>query len=666
MTSPSSQPQNRRGSMKHGEILNVLRNSPKGQLHYDTGWDEMGYYAVANLISTTQAEEDSVKIAVIERVIRVTKWSEERQALRDSEVSPVGTSSGSGSRLTLCENGYHRRRSTNNNGIDEDSPDSLCIKPRRRGYGIREDEYDDEAIERDFQMQQMTDQVNHIEAHLRHYNERLIQTANKNSQKQKDKIFKDLNESLEALNVSLEDTDIKYRANLSRQSLRNLELEAQVLADVSAKETLWQTENEALDREFELKKKHKREQKAKENAAAQAREAAAKAAEERERQLKVQQEQAAADAEALIARQKLEVDEARKQEETLLAQQETLLAAAAAVEQQTKQAQSKPEAATIGETVLPAALQGFILKEDCDKYMRCNSLIQSYEHATKDISASSDNSTIKKFYSGASKCINTPLNAVANTDPGQISAKITHFIDLIEGKPVYASSTMTTPFTSSVLPNGKLFVIRLLAFRFVKKAESEILSEKKGFVPLAAIAQRLSRKFPEWGSLVQAYFYKLCPFLVPFNLPRGDLSLQEYCNSLGYDLKGSDSTLLNEMLARIKGYCSLYAIMVQTFEKSQQLDIGDATSFFTIGGVWEILTKTMRLDPQPDVTVMVYQTLLELLSDRLKQVYGLQFSKLMHVLTSGYLPKINNISVGASQSGVVRFHTFLEDQFRRR
>lgn len=63
---------------------------------------------------------------------------------------------------------------------------------------------------------------------------------------------------------------------------------------------------------------------------------------------------------------------------------------------------------------------------------------------------------------------------------------------------------------------------------------------------------------------------------------------------------------------------------------------------------------------------MVYQTLLELLSDRLKQVYGLQFSKLMHVLTSGYLPKINNISVGASQSGVVRFHTFLEDQFRRR
>lgn len=96
--------------------------------------------------------------------------------------------------------------------------------------------------------------------------------------------------------------------------------------------------------------------------------------------------------------------------------------------------------------------------------------------------------------------------------------------------------------------------MRLLAFRFVKKAESEILSEKKGFVPLASIALSLSKKFPEWGTLVQAYFYKLCPFLVPFNLPRGGQNLQEYCDSLGYDLKGSDSTLLNEMLGRIKGY----------------------------------------------------------------------------------------------------------------
>lgn len=31
------------GTTKHGEILNVLRNSPKGQLRYDTGWDEKPY-----------------------------------------------------------------------------------------------------------------------------------------------------------------------------------------------------------------------------------------------------------------------------------------------------------------------------------------------------------------------------------------------------------------------------------------------------------------------------------------------------------------------------------------------------------------------------------------------------------------------------------------------
>lgn len=36
--------------------------------------------------------------------------------------------------------------------------------------------------------------------------------------------------------------------------------------------------------------------------------------------------------------------------------------------------------------------------------------------------------------------------------------------------------------------------------------------------------------------------------------------------------------------------------MVQIFERSgQQMDIGEASGFFTIGGVWEILTKTMKL-----------------------------------------------------------------------
>lgn len=107
--------------------------------------------------------------------------------------------------------------------------------------------------------------------------------------------------------------------------------------------------------------------------------------------------------------------------------------------------------------------------------------------------------------------------------------------------------------TVSDLPNGKAFVLRLLAFRFVKKAESEILSEKKGFEPLAFIALSISKRFPDWGSLVQAYFYKLCPFLVPFSFPKGEQSLQDYCNSLGYNLQGDDSTLVTEMLNRIKG-----------------------------------------------------------------------------------------------------------------
>jgi len=108
-------------------------------------------------------------------------------------------------------------------------------------------------------------------------------------------------------------------------------------------------------------------------------------------------------------------------------------------------------------------------------------------------------------------------------------------------------------FKLAVLPNGKLFCLRLLAFRFVRKAESEILSERKGFAPLATVGINLCKQYPEWANLVQANFYKQCPFLVPFSFPKGNKTVQEYCVALGHDLKGGDSVLWNELVNRIKG-----------------------------------------------------------------------------------------------------------------
>jgi hypothetical protein len=69
-------------------------------------------------------------------------------------------------------------------------------------------------------------------------------------------------------------------------------------------------------------------------------------------------------------------------------------------------------------------------------------------------------------------------------------------------------------------------------------------------------------------------------------------------------------------------------------------------------------------EPQAEVTIVVIQTLLELLSDDLMRVYGRQFQKLMHVLISQYLPKIDRISEGSAKAGVNRFQTFLEQKFR--
>lgn len=268
-----------------------------------------------------------------------------------------------------------------------------------------------------------------------------------NSEKRKEKIFTELNEGLEKLNVSLENPEAKFAETRAKHSLRIIELEAQCMADVEAQEVIWKNENDALDREFELKKSQKRKQKAQENAAVQARLASAKAAEERERQIKIQQENDATTAAEAVKAKLLEAAAVLKSQQDLKLAEELSAKEADATRIKAESERQKDTDASI--SLLPTALQGFILKEDCDKYLQCSNLILSYEQATKDISAGSENPTIKKFYSAASKCINTPLNAVANTDPGQISAKITHFMDMIDGKPVYASSTMTTPFSAA-------------------------------------------------------------------------------------------------------------------------------------------------------------------------------------------------------------------------
>jgi hypothetical protein len=211
---------------------------------------------------------------------------------------------------------------------------------------------------------------------------------------------------------------------------------AKILAEVEANRIIRNKEKEKLDLEYEAKFKAQNEARRINNEKANA-EAARLAAEEAAKAVAAQAEQ---ERQKKLEIQRAAEQERRKQEQEELRKKKEEHEALLKLEAQRLIEESKKEqpAAT--------ALHGLILKEDCAVYERCTLLIQKYEEASKDIIPGSTDLNIKKFYTGAVGCINTPLNAVADTDSAVLSQRVKHFLDMIEGKPVVGNTTMTSHF----------------------------------------------------------------------------------------------------------------------------------------------------------------------------------------------------------------------------
>jgi len=73
---------------------------------------------------------------------------------------------------------------------------------------------------------------------------------------------------------------------------------------------------------------------------------------------------------------------------------------------------------------------------------------------------------------------------------------------------------------------------------------------------------------------------------------------------------------------------------------------------------WMWLARTMNLDPQPDVTAAVIHDMLSVCGSSLFTHYRLQFAKMLQVLLKDYLPKLKMVSVTSATVG--RLEIFLD------
>lgn len=150
-----------------------------------------------------------------------------------------------------------------------------------------------------------------------------------------------------------------------------------------------------------------------------------------------------------LRKQKATEDEHRRREEANVAKQRLLQQKVAeenrlAEEHAAEESRKRLEVQKKSSEVVPE-LQGLILKEELSKFARTTQLLKTFDEPTAHIDGKDP--TSKAFYIGAVKCINTPLNALADTSQGEIMAKVQHFSKLLTGEPVSGGGSMATMFS---------------------------------------------------------------------------------------------------------------------------------------------------------------------------------------------------------------------------
>lgn len=190
------------------------------------------------------------------------------------------------------------------------------------------------------------------------------------------------------------------------------------------------------------------------DAAEAGRQAVQKAAlEEQLRVLKEVEDQRRKEQEAIIEEErqrKLKADE----EEKRRAEEEAQKAAAAA--EQTRPAEAQSSEGVVEGGLIPA-LQGTILKDDLIKYAKTDELLKQFDSSVSNIDGRDP--TTKAFYVGAVKSINTPFNALADTNDAEILNKVQHFKKLLSGEAVSGGGSMDTLFQCTCKLNLMLHLV---------------------------------------------------------------------------------------------------------------------------------------------------------------------------------------------------------------
>jgi len=306
------------------------------------------------------------------------------------------------------------------------------------------------------------------------------------------------------------------------------------------------------------------------------------------------------------------------------------------------------------ESTLKAVLESFTPKSAFLTYLK---LMKQQSDLEKHIEPF-NKSTVKEkktYKFDLYKVVNTCINAISDESPKHLLDKVMKLNTLLSNNEVQVGSkSVSTKNDPLALPLCK----DLLAKKLVLQGSEQVSSSFKAAFPIAAVCVGIWSLFPDCGELLLAHFYKRCPYLVPFYIPKTkDITAEQYHSLLGYDVEGKTIEEEEKYLKRLSGLVRLYAAIVSTEMPPQ---FGNRQHPYGINYGWIWFTQLLNLEPQPVVTATIIFDFLEVVGHVMMKKYGKQFQKLLFFVYKSYLPKIVEVTPKNATSSVIRLQLFLE------
>lgn len=322
---------------------------------------------------------------------------------------------------------------------------------------------------------------------------------------------------------------------------------------------------------------------------------------------------------------------------------------------ETKKAEDamKAEKASIKHTLVEQAKRSqsmFYSEKNFDYYEELKHFLDLYENSYKDLL---ENTNLKKFRFDCQKAVNTPINALSSVSGVHIRDKYDKLAKLLRGEKV---QVLDTYVMASQHPQGLYYCTALLAKKIVRQGELLVSSNPEAAFPLAAVAIALWSQFSDFGKLLEAYFHRYCPYLVPMMLPQKEGQTdKEFYMSRGYTYNDEgvvekQDKFLKRMSGIFRLHCAIWTAKTPRFINSSN------PCSLCFG--WKWLASFINLKPEPDISATLLHDFFIVCGSEFLKHYGKQCIKIIKLVSTEYLSILNNIDEGGPKS---RLEVFLQN-----